>query len=119
MLSCAVATPQPSAAGDMRATGWLQLERDQRRYRERVEPLDPREERQLEVIERSQRDDLRAAQQRLERAERFDDRQQRMTPAPVVPRRDWGAERRRVIERKRLEVQMQQQGLPFGANGRR
>jgi hypothetical protein len=104
-----------SAAEHWSATGWLQLERDQRTYRERVAPLDLQEQRELGVIERSQRNDLRALEQRVDRAERLD-RHREAGPdrARPVPRRDYGAERRRALQRQRLDVQIQQQGLPYG-----
>jgi hypothetical protein len=119
IISGVLATPQVLLAdGRQTAAGWLQLERDQQRYRERVAPLDLREQRQLEIIERTQRNDLDAAQQRLRRSEQLERGRRLLTPPPRVPRRDTGAERRRTIERLRLDLQLQQQRLPYGA-GRR
>jgi hypothetical protein len=114
-LCCLFATLGPAAAEQWTASGWLQLERDQRTYRERVAPLDLQEQRELGVIERSQRNDLRAREQRVDRAEQLD-RRRSLGPgqARPVPRRDYAAERRRALERQRLDVQTQQQGLPYG-----
>ena len=42
------------------ARGWLQLERDQAVFRERVEPLSPSASRGLEIRERMERNDKRA-----------------------------------------------------------
>lgn len=108
------ALPQSHSA----ARGWLELAQDQRSYRDRTGPLDLKQERQLEVIERSQRLDLRALQQRdareLERAERA----QRLAPPGAlnstrVPARDAAADIRRRAERHRSNIRRQQQGLPF------
>jgi hypothetical protein len=100
------------------ATGWLQLDRDQRTYRERVEPLDLRDQRRLETIERSQRNELRALQQRQERAARADlgarGRQHDGDAPRQIPRRDRFLQQRQGLERKRLEFRMQQDRLPFG-----
>ena len=100
------------------ARGWLQLERDQQTYRERVEPLDLRDQRRLETIERSQRNDLRALQQRQRRelqTERRSDRLGQGVDAPrQVPRRDPFLQQRQTVERKRLEIRMQQDRLPYG-----
>ncbi len=101
------------------ARGWIELEQDQRAYRSKVEPLDLQQQRELEVIERSQALDLRALQQRdvreLERVER----QQRLTPSSNLDRgriqtRDAAADIRRRAERHRSNIRLQQEGLPFG-----
>lgn len=100
------------------ATGWLQLERDQRTYRDRVEPLDARDQRRLESIERSQRDAVRALQQRQRRATQAELRSERMREsrdsARQIPRREPFLQQRQAVERKRLEIRMQQDRLPFG-----
>ena len=96
------------------ARGWLELEQDQTSYRERVAPLDLREQRQLEVIERSQRNDLRALQQRQQREVQFERQSTRRAPNTDVPRRDPFQPQRRAVERLRLRIQMQQDGLPYG-----
>jgi hypothetical protein len=114
-LSCVLATLGPAAAEQRTASGWLQLERDQRTYRERVAPLDLQEQRELGVIERSQRNDLRALEQRVDRAEQLDRRREAGPDrARPVPRRDYATQRRRALEQQRLDVQTQQQGLPYG-----
>ena len=99
------------------ARGWLQLERDQQTYRERVEPLDLRDQRGLETIERSQRNDLRALQQRQRRelqAERRLNRPGHSADLPrQIPRRDPFLQQRQTVERKRLEIRMQQDRLPY------
>jgi len=96
------------------ARGWLELQQDQTSYSERVAPLDLREQRQLEVIERDQRNDLRALQQRQRRAVQFERQSMRRAPNTDVPRRDPFQPQRRAVERQRLRMQMQQDGLPYG-----
>jgi hypothetical protein len=96
------------------ARGWLELEQDQASYREPVLPLDLREQRQLEVIERSQRNDLRALQQRQQREVQLKRRSMRRAPKLDVPRRDPLQPQRRAVERLRLRIQMQQDGLSYG-----
>jgi len=114
LLSLSVFAVTTHAETRREASGWLSLERDQRAYRERVEPLDLREQRQLGVIERSQRNDLRALQQRQQRALQFERQSQRRIPDADVPRRDLFPQQRRAVERKRLQIRMQQDGLPYG-----
>lgn len=105
------------------AAGWLQLEADQRAYRERVEPLDLREERDLEIIERRQDNDLRALQQQQRRELEQDQRMLRLRRgqvdegfAPPPPRQGTTTyEDRRAYERQRLDRQLEQRRLPFGA----
>jgi hypothetical protein len=100
------------------ARGWLQLERDQQTYRERVEPLDLRDQRGLETIERSQRNDLRALQQRQRRELQTERRLNRPGHSADLPRqirrRDPFLQQRQAVERKRLEIRMQQDRLPYG-----
>ena len=98
------------------ARGWLRLERDQATYRERVAPLDLSERRQLDTVEREQRNDLRAVQQRQSREERqrLRERSRPLRTYDEVPRRDPFLQKRQALERERLEIQRQQQGLPFG-----
>jgi len=96
------------------ARGWLELQQDQTSYSERVAPLDLREQRQLEVIERDQRNDLRALQQRQQREVQFERQSTRRAPDTDVPRRDPFQPQRRAVERQRLRIQMQQDGLPYG-----
>jgi hypothetical protein len=97
--------------------GWLQLERDQRAYRERVAPLDLRERRDLSIIEREQRNALRATEQRLRRREQLDDRDRVASPREM-PRRNGNSERRRALERQRLDLRMEQYRLPYGRRPR-
>jgi hypothetical protein len=106
------------------ASGWLELERDQRVYRERVEPLPLPDQRRLEAIERAQRDDLRALQQRqrreLDSARRRSELPRQADPSPggvppgrAVPRRDMFDAHRRALERQRLQRRTREQVLPF------
>ncbi|MCF7985213.1 MAG: hypothetical protein K9L70_12480 [Thiohalocapsa sp.] len=124
---CALAGADALAQPETRreASDWLQLERDQRSYRERVEPLGLQEERRLEAIERGQRDDLRALQQRRQReldsARRRSELPRQADPSPsptprpstAVPRRDMFETHRRALERQRLHRRMQERVLPF------
>lgn len=120
MVAGAAAAAEPSAAG------WLQLERDQRTYRERAGPLDLRETRELSTAERRQRNDLRAVEQRLERRAL----QQPAPRAPVplaepgtvsappdVPRPGADMQQGRALERERLQLRMRQYRQPFGRQG--
>lgn len=107
------------------AAGWLQLERDQTSYRERVGPLDLREQRRLENLERNERNALRALQQDQRRdlqterrraplsSSRNRNRNLNPNAVPVAPRRDATAERRRAAERQRLQFRMQREQLPY------
>ncbi|MCF7978817.1 MAG: hypothetical protein K9L82_12520 [Chromatiaceae bacterium] len=100
------------------ARGWIELEQDQRAYRHRVAPLDLKQQRQLETIERSQQLDLRALQQRNTRAINRAEHQQRIAPqtnlgADRGPARDTAADIRRRAERHRFNLRSQQEGLPF------
>jgi hypothetical protein len=114
VLGLLVAVISPLHAGERQSTsGWLTLERDQRTYREQVAPLDLREERELSVIERRQRNDLRAVEQRGERRQRLE-RQPRVSDPPEVPRRELNGAGRRDNERRRLDLRMEQYRLPYG-----
>lgn len=121
-LLAPAAWAQPPADSSRReAAGWLQLERDQRSYRERVEPLELREQRVLETIERRQRTDLRALQQRQRREleTRQDElrraRQQADSESIPTPRRPGlGFEQQRELDRQRLDRRMEQERLPYG-----
>lgn len=100
------------------ARGWIELEQDQRAYRNRVAPLDLKQQRQLETIERSQQLDLRALQQHNTRAINRAEHQQRIAPqtnlgADSVPARDAAADIRRRAERHRFNIRSQQDGIPF------
>jgi hypothetical protein len=108
--------PVLHAAGHESAAGWLQLERDQRTYRERVVPLDLREQRELSVIERQQRDALRGIEQRRRYGEQLDRRERRsgVTQPRPVPRRDVDGAAGRDYERQRLDRRLEQYRLPFG-----
>ncbi len=116
----------PSAGADAHAAsaqrrearGWIELEQNQRAYRDRVEPLGLKQQRQLETIERSQGVDLRALQQRDAREIERLERQQRITPSSNLdrtraPTRDATTDIRRRAERHRTNIRLQQEGLPF------
>ena len=114
-----VSTPGAANAETRReARGWLQLERDQQTYRERVEPLDLRDQRRLETIERSQRNELRAFEQQQRRELRTESRSDRLGQGVDAPRqvrrRDPFLQQRQAVERKRLQFRMQQDRLPYG-----
>jgi hypothetical protein len=110
------ASPNLAAQTQLQQTarGWLQLDRDQATYRERVAPLNLRQKRQLETIERSQRNQLRALQQDQQRQIQSDRRRRRRTPESDIPRRNVMQQQRRALERKRLQIRMQQDRLSFG-----
>ncbi len=134
LVLCLTAVPSGLVDADDRigASGWLQLERDQRTFRERAGPLDLREQRELSVIERRQRTDLRALDQRLDRAQRLDQRRDQrsdwpfgqgpeageagtVTPPPALPRRPGaGAQGQRALERERLQRRLREYRQPFG-----
>jgi hypothetical protein len=122
VLSASVPVGVVDAETRREARGWLELERDQQTYRERVEPLDLRDQRGLETIERSQRNDLRALQQRQRRALEAERRSNRLgqsvdLPRQMpnqIPRRDSFLQQRQTVERKRLQIRMQQDRLPYG-----
>jgi hypothetical protein len=117
VLSASMAAGVADAETRREARGWLQLERDQQTYRERVEPLDLRDQRGLETIERSQRNDLRALQQRQRRELQAERRLNRPGHSADLPRqirrRDPFLQQRQTVERKRLEIRMQQDRLPY------
>ncbi|WP_295886710.1 hypothetical protein [uncultured Thiohalocapsa sp.] len=128
-LCLAAALPRAAVADERTgAAGWLQLERDQRTYRERAGPLDLRESRELSAVERRQRNDLRVLDQRLDRAQRLDrrldeHRERGLDPAadhpgvtrpPTMPRREAGMPSHRALERQRLQRRMRQERQPFG-----
>jgi hypothetical protein len=117
LFSLLGALASPLHGGDRAAAGWLTLERDQRTYRERVAPLDLREQRDLSIIERRQRNDLRAIEQRRERSEHLE-RQPRVSRPPEVPRRQLDGAGRRDLERQRLDLRMEQYRQPFGRRPR-
>jgi hypothetical protein len=114
----------PAAAAEPSAAGWLQLGRDQRTYRERAGPLDLRESRELSTVERRQRNDLRAVEQRLERRARQQPAPRTNAPLaepgtvtapPDLPRRGTDMQESRALERERLQLRMRQQyRQPFG-----
>jgi hypothetical protein len=117
----ALAQPPATTADQSRrdAAGWLELEADQRRYRDRVEPLDRRDERQLETIERRQALDLRVLQQRqrqaLEQEQRTLRRRRQEAGADWRPPRpaNSGFDAQREQQRLRLDRQLEQYRLPF------
>jgi hypothetical protein len=92
------------------ARGWLELDADQRGFRERVEPLAPADTRTLEQLEHRQRLDLRTLQQEQRREVRADERRARSLgkppPARAMPelRRDMSDTRERVERRIQQET---------------
>jgi hypothetical protein len=100
------------------ARGWLELDIEQRAYRDRPPKLDLQQRRQLDALERSQRVDLRAAQQRHQRTLEQSQRERRLSPpgnlgAPTLPMRDNAADIRRRAERHRLDIRSQQDAMSF------
>lgn len=111
VVAGAVAEPPPVAR---EARGWLQLERSQEVYRERVEPLPPAEDLTLERIERGQDLDLRGLQLHQQRAGQENERRERFTMPdrpPPVPRP--GATLRE-SHRERLDLRIEQETLRGG-----
>jgi hypothetical protein len=125
----ASATAEPMTRTE--AAGWLTLERDQRVYREQVAPLNLRERRRLDAIERGERNALRALQQREERARAAEQRRLRQrrreasalegaaVGTAAVPRRSGRAARRqqrleRAQRRLRLDLRRDRQRRSFG-----
>ncbi|WP_462321819.1 hypothetical protein [Halochromatium sp.] len=107
-----------SAQGRRSARSWLELEQAQRAYRDRVAPLDLKQHRQLEAIERSQQLDLRRLQQRNARELDRIERQRRLTPPSNLDTYNgpsWGsaADNRRRAERHRWMIRGQHQRPPF------
>jgi hypothetical protein len=97
------------------ARGWLQLKSDQRTYRERAEPIEPRNDAYLQHLEQSQQRQFRALQSRQSQQERRErrrvevrkpDRGVRGGPTPRVSRS-------RELERQRLNQRIQRE--TFGA----
>jgi len=82
---------------------WLELKGDQRRYRERIEALPPRDDAQLRHLELRQREALRG----LERQPR----PPRHSPAPAEPAKALGRElrQRRRLDAQRLEGRIERQ----------
>lgn len=100
------------------ARGWLELEQEQRAYRDRVAPLDLKEQRLLESLERSQRLELRGIQLRNARELERRERQRRLESQAGaaynrMPRWDTAAEVRRRAERFRATIRSRQDRLPF------
>lgn len=93
--------------------GWLQLKSDQRRYRERAQPLEPRNEAYLEHLEHRQGLQLRESQSRQQQEQAIERRRERMRypdrPARVSPKPSQG----RALERRRLNRRIQRE--TFGA----
>jgi hypothetical protein len=125
LLSLAVAPVSGVAQDGAMAEGrddrgaWLQLRRDQTVYRERVEPLDLRDQRRLEAVERGQGLELEAVlqRQRLERSRRRL-RERRLgaggdRPGDAARRGDMANRHRQLIQEQRLRTRIQQQTLPY------
>ncbi len=90
--------------------GWLVLERDQRVYRERVEPLAPDDAADLRLLEERQRGELRASQQE----ERFR-RQAPTRRSKVVPGTDLRSRQleQREWEQLRLRGRIERESLDY------
>lgn len=96
------------------AAGWLQLESDQRRYRDRAEPLSARDEAGLERLEQRQFRGLRDLQGEQRRERRLEQRSGRMRePAARVRAPFPEPERSREVDRQRLNQRIQREA--FGA----
>jgi hypothetical protein len=114
---CLAAAAPPDGQMRREARGWLQLERDQQTYRQRAQPPNLVEERELRSIERSQDIELRSLQRRQRARDDLDARRQRQERQTLgrdtAPRRDPVPDYRRALERQRLKLRTQQQNLPF------
>ena len=96
------------------AEGWLQLKRDQKTFREAIEPLTPREAERLNKLERRQRMDARTLQrrQRQSLATERNLRRRAGIERPVsIPRE---LENRRQLDRQRLRMRIQRKVLSPG-----
>ena len=99
------------------ARGWLQLETDQRAYRERSEPLTPGESATLKGLERRQGLQLRRFQ--LEQRRSLQDRNRRAR-TPGVKRRAAGTaavnrlKDKRGMQREQLDMRIQRETLRLG-----
>jgi hypothetical protein len=115
----AVAQGGAGEQGREEASAWLQLRRDQAVYRERVEPLDLRDQRALETIERGQDLELEGVLQR-QRLERSRQRLRERRLGAGVDHHGDSADRagmanrhRQLIREQRLRTRIQQQTLPY------
>jgi hypothetical protein len=98
----------------LEAENWLQLKQDQKTYREGVEPLPPREEKNLDRLELRQRRDARELGQR----ERQSVGTRRRRPREAQRRRSVPGrievENQRQLERQRLDMRIQRETLRPG-----
>lgn len=91
------------------ARGWLQLERDQAVYRERVAPLSPSQARELGIRERMEANDKRALDLRQRRTLQRQERKARLSEGAgdLRPRsRVLGPTLRRQSDRQRLRMRI-------------
>lgn len=92
------------------ARGWLQLEEDQRIYRERVAPRSPADAATIRGVEQRQRLDLRELQAQQRRKEQIHRRSSREGDGGKPLGRDAPAARRD-LDRQRLEMRLQRETL--------
>jgi hypothetical protein len=96
------------------SSGWLQLKSDQRRYRERAEPLAPADDAYLGRLEERQVRELRGLQSEQRRERRLEERSRRMRKPEARVRVPFGEpEQQREVERQRLNQRIQREA--FGA----
>ena len=89
------------------ARGWLQLEQDQRAYRERVEPLSPQGAITLKGMEQRQQLELRELQVRQRREWQSERRRLGLPEAERPSPRMSAPGLKRDFDRKRLEMRLQ------------
>ncbi len=102
------------SSGQEETRGWLQLKSEQRVYRERVEPLEPRDEAYLEQLEQRQERQLRALQSKQRRDRDADRRRDRMRHPEQRVRVTPGSKQRRELERQRLNRRIQRETFRYG-----
>lgn len=105
------------AAGEqqrLEATGWLQLQYDQRTYRERVDPLGSGDRVKLDRLEHRQRLEFDALRQRGRQSTHIERRRRRAAEAqrPAVRGRKLNYGRK--LERQRLDMRIQREALRPG-----
>lgn len=93
------------------ARGWLQLEQDQRDYRQRVEPLPPRDSATLHLLEQRQQDRTYQLQQQQRRGMDADRRDQRARTAGKRPQSGSPSGIPRDDARQRLDSRLQRETL--------
>lgn len=106
--------PGQAPAPQREARGWLELDRSQKAYRERVEPMTPAEESTLEQIERGQELDLRRLDQHQQRREQEFERRERFTMPDQPPPLPRPGVTLRESNRQRLDLRIEQETLRGG-----